>query len=66
MKLIAGLSIILIAIALFICCPIALIWTLNTLFNLHIPITFGTWLASAVLFYSFSRQSNPVSVSKKK
>ena len=66
MKLLAGLTLIALAIVLFICCPIALIWALNTLFTLHIPLNFGTWLAAAVLFYSFSRPSSSFSSFKSK
>ena len=29
--------------------PLALIWSLNTLFNLHIAYTFWTWLATICL-----------------
>jgi len=58
MKQFISLSIIIvIAFAIFIVCPYALIWALNTLFNLHIPHTLSTWLAAAVIFYSFSRPS---------
>jgi hypothetical protein len=55
MKLVTGLSLIVFAIALFISCPVALIWALNILFNLHISYNIETWFASAMLYYSFSR-----------
>ena len=29
--------------------PLSFIWALNTLFLLHIPITFKTWLASLLI-----------------
>jgi len=41
--------IIVLVIIAIICCPIAAIWALNTLFGLAIPLTFKTWLAAAVL-----------------
>jgi hypothetical protein len=49
-KLIVGITMIVIAIALG---PLAGIWSLNTLFPvLHIPYTWETWLAFVVLFGS--------------
>jgi membrane protein implicated in regulation of membrane protease activity len=64
-QIIAGIGLFVLAAVLFIVCPIALIWALNTLFSLHIPLNFVTWLASAVLYYSFSRPGNGISVNKK-
>ena len=41
--------IIAIVIALIILGPLALLWSLNTLFSLAIAYTFKTWLAALVL-----------------
>ena len=47
-KLLVGIALILIAIALG---PILGIWALNTLFPvLHIPLTWETWAAFNILF----------------
>jgi hypothetical protein len=47
MKLILGIALVVIAIALG---PILGIWALNTLFPvLHIPLTWETWAAFAIL-----------------
>jgi hypothetical protein len=47
MKLILGITLVVIAIALG---PILGIWALNTLFPvLHIPLTWETWAAFAIL-----------------
>jgi hypothetical protein len=49
-KLILGITLIVLIIAFG---PLAGIWSLNTLFPvLHIPYTWETWLAFAVLFGS--------------
>ena len=43
---------IVLAIAIFIFAPIALVWALNTLFPvLNIPFTFSTWAAALVLIF---------------
>lgn len=47
-----------IAIALVVIYPIALIWALNTLFGLSIPITFWTWVATTLLSAPFSARVN--------
>ena len=65
MKLISGLSLIAFALFLFIACPFALIAAINTLFILHIPYTFGTWFAAAMLYYSFARPGRFISNDKK-
>lgn len=38
-----------IVVAAVVFIPLAEIWALNTLFGLHIVITFWTWLAALVL-----------------
>ena len=46
----AYISVVLLIVVLFILIPFAVIWSLNTLFNvLAIPYTFETWLAIVVL-----------------
>jgi len=55
MKLISAFGLIVFAVFLFISCPIGLIWALNILFNFHISFNIETWLAAAILYYSFSR-----------
>lgn len=42
--------IILLFVILLLCGPLAVIWSLNTLFGLGIAYTWSTWLAAAVLF----------------
>jgi hypothetical protein len=37
------------SIAALIVVPLAVIWALNTLFGLAIPVAFDTWLAVAIL-----------------
>ena len=37
-----------ISVVLVVCAPLALIWSLNTLFTLGIEYTFLTWLAALV------------------
>lgn len=44
-----GLIVILAAIAIIVCWPMGVIWSLNTLFDLHIPMDFRAWLAVVVL-----------------
>jgi len=46
MKGIAVIAILLGVFALLVFGPIITIWALNTLFALHIPVTFGTWFAA--------------------
>jgi cobalamin biosynthesis protein CobD/CbiB len=58
MKLAPLLSIVAFAAVLFVICPLALIWAINTLFSQHIPFTIATWFAAAILFYSFSIRSS--------
>lgn len=45
-------------IALVISYPIALIWALNVLFGLKIPLTFETWIAGMVIVSLFCTNSN--------
>jgi len=66
MKIISAFGLIAFALVLFVCCPLALIWSINTLFNTHIGYGFINWIAAAILYYSFSRPSAPVSVTKTK
>jgi hypothetical protein len=63
---ISGLGLIALAIFLFIACPVALIWAVDTLFVLHIPINIETWFASAMLYYSFSRPGRFINNNKDK
>ena len=42
-------------IAIVILIPLAVIWALNTLFNLGIAYNFWTWLAMAVLTGTFGK-----------
>jgi hypothetical protein len=42
-------------IAIVILTPLAVIWALNTLFNLGIAYNFWTWLAMAVLTGTFGK-----------
>jgi len=35
------------------CVPVALIWALNTVFGLAVPVTFKTWLAVFILSAPF-------------
>lgn len=44
-----GLLVILVAILAMILWPAGVIWSLNTLFDLHIPMNFRTWLATVIL-----------------
>jgi hypothetical protein len=37
--------------------PLAIIWSINTLFNLGIAYTFWTWLAVVVLTSAFGKTS---------
>lgn len=47
MKTILGMIIVLLALALVVLWPFALVWSLNTLFpSLAIPYDFWTWLAA--------------------
>ena len=46
---VAGLLIGILIVALIVVFPVAIIWALNTLFGLGIPINFWTWLAVVVL-----------------
>jgi len=62
---ISGLGLIAFAVILFITCPIALIWAINTLFSLHICINIETWFAAAMLYYSFSRPGRFIDKEKK-
>jgi hypothetical protein len=55
MKFISAFSLIIFAVILFIACPLALIWALNTLFGLHITYSITSWLAAAIIYYSFTR-----------
>jgi hypothetical protein len=45
--LIIGLVLLLVGIVIL--GPIVVIWSINTLFSLHIPYTLQTWAASAIL-----------------
>lgn len=42
------------AIAVFVFYPIAVIWSLNTLFGLTIPFTFNTWCAAFIVVGIFN------------
>lgn len=53
MKL-AILGIILLCITVIIIGPLVLIWALNTLFLLGIPMNFWTWLSALILGASFA------------
>jgi hypothetical protein len=65
MKLITAIALIFFATFLFVACPLALIGSLNVLFNLHIPYNVSTWFASALLYYSFSRPGRFINKEKK-
>lgn len=57
MKLTTSTAVIVLIVALVLltCIPIAAIWALNTLFPvLAIPYTFWTWLAAIVLYSFFN------------
>lgn len=41
-------------IFVFILWPVALIWAINTIFDLGIIVTMKTWLAASVLIFVFS------------
>jgi len=47
------LLLVVVAIAVGIFFPLAVIWATNTLFNLNIPYTFWTWLSVVVLHIFF-------------
>ena len=51
-------------VGLIIFGPLALIGSLNTLFNLHIPYTLFTWLSSAFILYAFGSFNRNTSVKK--
>lgn len=44
-----GLLVILFAILAMVLWPMGVIWSVNTLFDLHIPMNFRTWLATVIL-----------------
>jgi len=43
-------TIILLALALFVIMPFALLWSINTLFCTHLAYSFTTWLAIVILY----------------
>ena len=45
---------IVLVIAFFVFYPIAVIWSINTLFGFTIPFTFNTWCAAMVLIGVFT------------
>ena len=49
-------------IALFIFYPIAVIWSMNTLFKFAIPFTLETWVATVVLSSLFAAK---ITINKK-
>jgi len=53
-----GIGIFLVVALLVIGWPFAIIWSLNTLFNLGIANTFGTWLATLVLSVALASSVN--------
>jgi hypothetical protein len=52
--LIMPISIGLLVIALLLFWPLAVLWSLNTLFGLAIPFTFWTWLSVIILTATFN------------
>lgn len=48
-KTLAGCLIVLAALILIVWWPIAVIWSVNTLFRADIPYNFSTWVATMVL-----------------
>ena len=66
MNLIFGLLFFALTLALFFVYPFALIVSLNILFNLHIPYTFSTWIAAAIIYYSFARSNRSYNSTNKK
>jgi hypothetical protein len=48
-ELFSGLTIIVLVFLVIVLWPLAIIWSLNTLFTLAIAYTFWTWLAVVVL-----------------
>ena len=66
--IVTALIIVLFVVAVLICTPIALIWSLNTLFSvLSIPLTFKTWIAAffITVMIGVIGGSSAVKVSKK-
>lgn len=57
MNTVQALMLILLAVLLVIFGPLAIIWSLNTLFALAIPYTFWTWLAVVVLNLTWASKS---------
>jgi hypothetical protein len=54
-SLVRNVILLVIAIILIACMPIAVIWSINVLFPIaNIPLTFTTWLAALILFGSIS------------
>ena len=53
--LVTTIGLVALAIAIIILTPLAVIWALNTLFNLGIAYNFWTWLAMAVLTGTFGK-----------
>ena len=49
------LSLLVLILVLVIFGPLCTIWAVNTLFNLTIPFTFDTWVATVILGAFFSR-----------
>jgi hypothetical protein len=55
MKLLAIIALAALVVVLFIGIPLAIIWSLNTLFSLGIEYTVWTWLATLLLGAVVSR-----------
>jgi hypothetical protein len=54
MPVLAVVAVLVALVALLVCGPLLLIWSVNTLFGLTIAYTFKTWLAMALLSSVFS------------
>lgn len=48
-KVALGLVVVLFALLLLVVWPLAVIWSINTLFGTNIPMNLHTWVAVAVL-----------------
>ena len=52
-KIISLLTVCIIALTLIIFIPLCFIWSLNTLFNLHISYCFTNWVAMSFLYFTW-------------
>jgi|694.fasta_scaffold02170_24 hypothetical protein len=52
-KIISLLTVCIIALALIIFIPLCVIWSLNTLFNLHIAYSLTNWGAMSFLYFTW-------------